>query len=71
MAKSVTKDTLIGEALMINIGIAEILMASGMHCVGCPASQHETIEEACAVHGIEVQQLIDNINEFLIEEENK
>lgn len=67
MAKSVTKDTLIGEALMMNMGIAEILMASGMHCVGCPASQGETIEEACAVHGIEAQELIDNINKFLSE----
>ena len=71
MAKSVTKDTLIGEALMMNMGIAEILMASGMHCVGCPASQGETIEEACAVHGIEAQSLIDSINEFLADEENK
>ena len=71
MAKSVTKDTLIGEALMMNMGIAEILMASGMHCVGCPASQSETIEQACAVHGMDVQPLIDSINEFLTEEENK
>lgn len=61
----VTKDTLIGEALMINMNIAEILMESGMHCVGCPASQGETIEEACMVHGIESQPLIDKINEFL------
>lgn len=68
MSKSVTKDTLIGEALMMNIGIAEILMASGMHCVGCPAAQGETIEEACAVHGIETQGLIDNINKFLSED---
>ena len=64
MAK-VAKETLIGEALMMNMGIAEILMNSGMHCVGCPASQGETIEEACAVHGIDADALIDNINEFL------
>ena len=61
----VTKDTLIGEALMMNMNIAEILMESGMHCVGCPASQGESIEEACAVHGMEVQPLIYNINDFL------
>ena len=61
----VNKDTLIGEALMINMNIADILMESGMHCVGCPASQGETIEEACAVHGMETQPLIDKINEFL------
>mgnify|MGYP003448396297 CR=1 FL=1 len=64
MAK-VTKDTLIGEALMIDMGIAELLMESGMHCVGCPASQAESIEEACAVHGIETQPLVDKINEYL------
>ena len=61
----VNKDTLIGEALMINMNIADILMESVMHCVGCPASQGETIEEACAVHGMETQPLIDKINEFL------
>lgn len=64
MAK-VTKDTLIGEALMIDMGIAEVLMESGMHCVGCPASQAESIEEACAVHGMETQPLLDKINEYL------
>lgn len=67
MAKSVTKETLIGEALMLDMGIADILMASGMHCVGCPASQGETIEEACAVHGMEVEPLVKSINEFLAE----
>lgn len=61
----VTKDTLIGEALMINMDIANILMKAGMHCVGCPASQGETIEEACQVHGMEVEPLVNEINEFL------
>ncbi len=67
MAK-VTKDTLIGEALMMDMGIAEVLMESGMHCVGCPASQAETLEEACAVHGMETSALLDKINNYL---ENK
>ena len=40
-------------------------MESGMHCVGCPASQGETIEEACMVHGIETDPLIIKINDFL------
>lgn len=66
MAK-VTKDTLIGEALMMNMGVAEVLMESGMHCVGCPASQGETIEEACMVHGIEHDPVIKKINDFLAE----
>ena len=56
---------------MMNIGIAEILMASGMHCVGCPSAQGETIEEACAVHGMDAQALIDSINKFLAAEEEK
>lgn len=61
----VTKDTLIGEALMMDMGIADILMESGMHCVGCPASQGESIAEACVVHGMEAEPLISKINEFL------
>ena len=61
----VTKDTLIGEALAMNMDIAEILMKAGMHCVGCPASQGEAIEEACMVHGMECEPLVKEINEFL------
>ncbi|MBQ3427184.1 MAG: DUF1858 domain-containing protein [Clostridia bacterium] len=61
----VTKDTLIGEALQINLDIAPILMQAGMHCVGCPASQAESIEEACMVHGIDCDKLVKDINEFL------
>ena len=64
MAK-VTKETLIGEALAMNMGIAEILMDAGMHCVGCPASQGETIEEACMVHGMDADALLKDINDFL------
>lgn len=65
----VTKDTLIGEALMMNMNIAEILMESGMHCVGCPASQGETIDEACMVHGMDSDELIKKINDFLAKSE--
>lgn len=61
----VTKETLIGEALMMNMDIAPILMKAGMHCVGCPASQGESIEEACMVHGMDADALIAEINEFL------
>lgn len=65
----VTKETLIGEALMMNYDIAGILMESGMHCVGCPASQGESIEEACMVHGMDVDSLVKKINEFLAKAE--
>lgn len=65
----VTKDTLIGEALMLDINIADILMNAGMHCVGCPASQGESIAEACDVHGMECESLVKEINEFLAKNE--
>ena len=48
----ITKDTTIGEALQIDAGIIPILMGIGMHCVGCPSSAGETLEEAAMVHGI-------------------
>lgn len=61
----VTKDTMIGELLRIDANIAPILLEIGMHCLGCPSSQMETIEEAAMVHGIEPQALVDRINDFL------
>ena len=61
----VTKDTLIGEALQMNMGMARLFMSIGRHCLGCPASQGETIEEACMVHGVDVDELIAKINDFL------
>lgn len=57
------KDTKIGELLEEAPEKAEILMEAGMHCLGCPASQAETLEEACEVHGIDVEELVKKINE--------
>ena len=65
----VTKETLIGEALEINLGIAPILMGIGMHCLGCPASQGESIADACMVHGVDPDELVKQINDFLAENE--
>lgn len=65
----VTKETLIGEALEINPGIAPILMGIGMHCLGCPASQGESIADACMVHGVDPDGLVKQINDFLAENE--
>jgi len=62
---TVTKDMTIGEILREDIGIAPILMAAGMHCVGCPSSQGETIAEACVVHGMDEAPLIEAINNYL------
>ena len=56
------KDTKIGELLEVAPEKAEILMEAGMHCLGCPASQAETLEEACEVHGIDVEELLNQIN---------
>lgn len=62
---AITKETLIGEALNENPGIAPILMGIGMHCLGCPASQGESLEEAAAVHGIDADELVNRINDFI------
>lgn len=61
----ITKDTTIGEALQIDAGIIPILMGIGMHCVGCPSSSGETLEEAAMVHGIDPDMLIEEIQNYL------
>ena len=61
----VNKSTMIGELLQIDANIAPILMRAGMHCLGCPSSQMETIEEAAMVHGIDPDALVKEINDFL------
>ncbi len=58
----IEKTTKIGELLEIAPEKAEILLEAGMHCLGCPASQEETIEEACDVHGIDVEEIIAKLN---------
>ena len=63
----VTRDTNIGDLLRIDMGVAPILMGIGMHCLGCPASQGESIAEAAMVHGIDPDALVDEINKFLAE----
>lgn len=61
----ITKDTTIGEALQIDAGIIPILMGIGMHCVGCPSSSGETLEEAAMVHGIDPDMLVEEIQNYL------
>ncbi len=56
------KDTRIGEILEVAPEKAEILLNVGMHCIGCPASQMETLEEACDVHGIDVEDVLEKLN---------
>ena len=58
----IDRTTKIGELLEIAPEKADVLLQAGMHCLGCPASQAETIEEACEVHGIDVEELLEKIN---------
>ena len=66
--KQVTKDMNIREMVLMDEGIAEMLMNAGMHCLGCMMSHFENLEQACAVHGIDADALVNEINEYL---ENK
>ena len=60
----ITKETLIGEMLQSDMGIAYVLMQCGMHCVGCPSSIGESLEEACAVHGLDADAVLEAIHEY-------
>ena len=64
MAK-VTKNTTIGEMLQLDQNIAVILMRAGMHCIGCPSSQAESLAEAAMVHGLDADVLEAQINDYL------
>ncbi len=66
MAK-ITKDTIVGDILDIAPEAAPIFMSIGMHCLGCPASRGETVEQACAVHGIPVDEVLGKLNELVSE----
>lgn len=59
----ITKDWTIGELLQENDDLADVLMGFGMHCFSCPMSQMETLEEAAAVHGIDVDFLVEKLNQ--------
>lgn len=69
MAAQITKDMIINDIIAIDEAIVPILMASGMHCVGCPSARGETLEEACFVHGMDADQVINEINEYLAQKE--
>ena len=65
MAKKVTKDMIIADLIKIDPNIIIILMRAGMHCIGCPSAQAESLEEAAWVHGINADVLVDQINDYL------
>ena len=61
----ITKNSIIGDVLDFDNGTAKFFFEIGMHCLGCPASRGETIEQACAVHGTDADELIKRLNEYL------
>lgn len=65
MKLEVTKDTLIGEILDADQTTAPYFLAMGMHCLGCPASAGESLEEACQVHGVPVEELVHTLKDHM------
>ena len=62
---SITKDTIISDVLKIDSGTAPFFFEIGMHCLGCPSASGESVEEACAVHGVDADELVEKINKYL------
>ena len=62
---TITKDTVIGDILKIAPQAAPLFMGIGMHCLGCPSSRGETVEQACMVHGVDVDALLAEINKLI------
>lgn len=69
MATKITKEMIIGDILHIDEGFIPLLMGMGMHCLGCPSAQRETIEEACMVHDKDPDEFVGELNEFLANKE--
>ncbi len=62
---SITKDTIIGDILDMDQTTAPFFLEMGMHCLGCPSSRGETVEQACMVHGVDADELVKKLNEHL------
>lgn len=63
--KEITKDMTIGDILDADRETVPFFLEMGMHCLGCPASRGESVADACAVHGVDADELVKKINEFL------
>ena len=61
----VTKESIIGDVLDFDIETAKFFFEIGMHCLGCPASRGESIEDACAVHNTDADELVKTLNEYI------
>lgn len=62
MAYSVTKDTIIGDILDMDTDVAPYFLEIGMHCLGCPSARGESVADACAVHGVDADELVAKLN---------
>ncbi len=62
---TITKQSIIGDVLDMDMETAQFFLEIGMHCLGCPAARGESIEDACAVHGTNADELVEKINAFL------
>lgn len=62
---TITKDMTIGEILQVDEGLVPILLETGMHCLGCPSAQGESLEEACMVHGTDANAIVGKMNLYL------
>ena len=65
----ITKEMSIGDVMRLDPGAADILMSFGMHCFGCPYSLAETLEQACLVHGNDINELIRQLNEYFADKQ--
>ena len=65
----ITKESILGDILDYDVGTAKYFMEIGMHCLGCPASRGESIEMACEIHGVDVDELVDELNKYLDSQE--
>ena len=63
--KQITKDMIIADILRVDEGLIGVLMDAGMHCVGCPSAQGESLEEAALVHGLNPDVVVNELNEYL------
>ncbi len=61
----ITKNTIIGDILDADGNTAQFFLGMGMHCLGCPSSRGETVEQACMVHGVDADKFIADLNDFL------
>lgn len=67
---TVTKDSIIGDILDMDRSTAPYFLEMGMHCLGCPSSRGETVEQACMVHGVDPEELVKKLNEHMANNQN-